>query len=733
MSLNVNSLGRAGRELGVQLLLDDVRPAAVALSETEVPVDDDVVFKNYKVFYPLPAPTGKFRLLLLVREDWAAKHNPKVLKTTSAGIWLSLDAPGGTIAIGSIYRQWTALEEEELAQLCEQITEFSGLFSRILVMGDANLDMAKMGDDGYYRRRLLNRLLDCLEQNELILANLQDMTPTYYSYGTFDDGSGVVGRKTSVLDHIYFRGLPTPSFTVLPTALTDHRPIVARFGLLQQVKGLRSIQRRNFKSIDTAAIMMVINAEALSRVFAMDNVEDIHSTIVQEIAAALDVVAPLEQVLVKDRRAPLYLFPETRAAISERDRAAAHSNHAEYRRLRNRTARLVKRDRLASNMEHLQDRGLDSKSVWELANAVSGRSARSALPTELMEEDSNSNSSSRRIKGDAELADCVNKFYINKVDKIRARIDSSRASSLSGDSPPPQPPRQQQHLSLSAFKFRFPTEREVLSVIRGLNNTHALGVDGIPVAVIKQLAPIIAAPTAHLIKVSFESARVPSGFKKALVIPLHKKNKPPHLASSYRPVALLAAFSKVLERVVLQQVSPHLASLLPSTQFGFRPRRSTSAAIAYSHGCWYAARARGLNVAIAGYDLSSAFDTVDVHMVSAKLEGFGIGGLENRWFLDYLSHRVQQVQYNNSRSTFRDVHHGVPQGSILGPLLFLVLVADLPAEISSLAGVALTSAGGNKIEVGFSAYADDALCWVTGKSPELLQEALEKLSSVIVS
>ena len=728
-------MGRAGRELGVQLLLDDVRPAAAALSETEVMENDDVVFKNYKVFYPLLSPMGKYRLLLLVREDWANKYNPTVLEATTMGIWVRLEAPGGTIVIGSIYRQWTALEEEELIQLCKQIAKMAEDYSRVLIMGDANLDVSRVGDTRYYRRRLLKLLLGCLEQSDLLLANLQNLSPTYYSHGIFTEGDGSASQRTSVLDHIYYRGLPPPSLDVLPNAMTDHRPVVARFPLQQQVGSLKTIQRRNFKSVSTAAISMAINAEALSGVFALDDVEDIHDTIVGEIVAALDLVAPLQQVQVKDRRTPLYLSPETRAVINERDRAAALSNHTEYRRLRNKAARLVKRDKLDSNMEHLRGRGLEPKSVWELANAVSGRSARGVLPVELLEEDDNNgSSSSRRIKGDRELADCVNKFYIDKVDKIRARIDKSREDTPQRRQRPQQQQGQQhqqgqQQQCSSKFKFRPPTEKEVLSIIMGLNNTSALGIDGIPVAILKQLAPILAAPTAHLIKMSFESAMVPSGFKKALIIPLHKKNKPPLLASSYRPVALLAAFSKVLERVVLRQVSPHLAPLLPPAQFGFRPRRSTSAAIAYSHGCWASARTRGLTVAMAGYDLSSAFDTVDVNMVSSKLREFGIVGRENNWFLDYLSSRAQQVQYNSSRSSFRDVHHGVPQGSILGPLLFLVLVADLPAAISSSSS-SFTQDG---IEVGFSAYADDVLCWVTGRDPGRLREALEKVSSVIVS
>ncbi len=190
-------------------------------------------------------------------------------------------------------------------------------------------------------------------------------------------------------------------------------------------------------------------------------------------------------------------------------------------------------------------------------------------------------------------------------------------------------------------------------------------------------------------------------------------------------MSILTALSKVLERVVLKQVSRHLAPHLPPTQFGFRPRRGTTGAIAYAHGCWSAARARGLVLAVAGYDLSSAFVTIDVGMVSSKLKSFGVIEEENKWFLNYLSDRQQQVQYNSSRSSFRSVQYGVPQGSILGPLLFLVLVADLPEEL-------LAHADGT-VEIGVSTYADDTLCWVAGRNAEQVRARLEVLCSAIAT
>ncbi len=674
--------------------------------------------------------------MLLVREDFAAKCLPTMTKSSPMEIWLRLDTPRGPLVVASIYRQWSgSAEEEDLLKLDDSIREYSSSYDQVLVLGDMNLDIARINDPSYYRRRLLKLHLNCLEECGFQIANWLDMSPTFHSHGTFDDGSGTVARRSSVLDHAYYVGLADPSFSVLQDAMTDHRPTLTGFDLRQQGSGLKTLLCRNFKSISTPSLCCTINAEALSRVFAMDDVEAIHDVICSEITAALDVVAPLQVVQVKERKSPLYLTAEARRAIKDRDDAAAKGTHDEYRRCRNKASRLVRRDRLASNVEHLHKEGFNPKAIWQLANTVSGRSVKSALPSELVDEENG-----ERLKGDAVLADCVNRHYINKIIKIRDRID---AQGKEGQQQEVQQQRQQQQRQQQQqqrqrqqqqqqqqqqqrFKFRPPSEREIRTIIMGLNNTQALGIDGIPVSVLKHLAPIIAAPLAHLVGVSFKSARIPAGFKNATVVPLHKKGKPPQHASSYRPVSILAAASKVMEKVVLLQVSPHLAPLLPSTQFGFRPRRSTSGAIAYSHSCWSAARARGLVVAVAGFDLSSAFDTIDVGMVLDKLEGCGIVEEENRWFRDYLTNRSQQVQYNSSISSFRKVRYGVPQGSILGPLLFLVLVADLPAELYALSG-------GDGVEVGVSTYADDTLCWAAGADSATVGKKLEELSAAIVS
>ncbi len=273
--------------------------------------------------------------------------------------------------------------------------------------------------------------------------------------------------------------------------------------------------------------------------------------------------------------------------------------------------------------------------------------------------------------------------------------------------------------------LRPPSEAEVAREIMALKNTGAEGVDCIPVSILKKGVGVLAGPIAHLVAVSINTATIPDGFKSSNILPIHKKKKPGDKAASYRPVALLPALSKVLERVVHKQLLKFMDTRFPNSQHGFRPRRNTVGAIVAAHGDWMKARSKGKVVGIAAYDLSAAFDTLDHDKLITKMFKLGVRGKASLWFKDYLSNRQQRVLYNGHPSSYLPVRHGVPQGSILGPVLFLCLLVDLPGIISSSA-----TGGGT---VGCSGYADDCVVWACADDRETVRANLESISHSINS
>ncbi|XP_065179965.1 CUB and sushi domain-containing protein 1-like [Sycon ciliatum] len=246
----------------------------------------------------------------------------------------------------------------------------------------------------------------------------------------------------------------------------------------------------------------------------------------------------------------------------------------------------------------------------------------------------------------------------------------------------PQGPMSPNSLSI----FKPVTVARVRKLLSSIAMTKATGSDGLPGTILKSCADLLAPSLMLIFNKSLSEGQQPPNMKIANITPVYKGGDPSQ-PTNYRPVSLLPIVSKLLERIVHEQLSQYLAehNLYPSCQFGFRRQHSTEDALTMVTDKFLRARDDGLSTGAAFLDMSKAFDKVQHQTLVEDLFQLGISGTALNWLSDYLSNRQQQVVISGDSSSSFTCSSGVPQGSVLGPLLFVIYVRDVASEVDQFA------------------------------------------------
>ena len=302
------------------------------------------------------------------------------------------------------------------------------------------------------------------------------------------------------------------------------------------------------------------------------------------------------------------------------------------------------------------------KKTWKLINELSSRKVHEPVNVKSIKQDDTA------ITNSYDIANVFNTYFTTIGDSLANELPHSDINPISYLYP-----------VNSSFSFAQINVETVIETLKAANSNKATGPDNIPVRVLRIAAEILSPSLTAIFNRSLSMGIYPDDWKIARVLPIFKSGEKGDL-SNYRPISIISGIAKVFGRLVYDQFYTYLTSnrLINSYQSGFRPTYSTLTSLLELTNNWCVNIDRGLLNGVVFIDLKKAFDTIDHDVLLSKLRAYGVDDLTLPWFRSYLTDRRQRCFVNGQFSNSSFITKGVPQDSVIGPLLFLVYINDLP-------------------------------------------------------
>lgn len=650
--INIRSLrATASGILKLDLIRNEIANVydIITISETWLANTDNVDFYNIKNFHPpffLNRNQNGGGVLCWVKETLVAKRLQNFEIDGLEALWLEIKSKSNRFYLCNVYRPPSSPVSfwEKLQNSLDNIE--NKLLSPLIITGDLNADPSTSSGSKLSNFCQFNGLSILIHEPTRITQNSQTILDQFLT------------NMPGIINQVKVEP---------PLGLNDHCTVSCYLNFNVKPIPVYSRLMWDFKNANFDGYRRVLNSIDWEELINNDrNIDDMCNDLTSTIYNTCKQFIPNKMVKVRPSSKAFYnnyLRRLKRKLNKTHNKAKQNNTSASWAKFRldrnfyNREVTRVKEEFEQNNITKLNSNDITHKTYFKMAKEIFGKTNDTNIPSLI-------NDASKIITDDLEKANVLNNFFVKA-----SNIDSSDAILPELNDPIP---------GITLLNNIVITEQEVGDQIKLLDPSKSFGPDEISPVFIKSSGESLIKPLTRLYNISLASSKFPNMWKVANVLPLYKKGEKTS-PNNYRPVSLLCILSKIFEKIVFKHLYNHFRDnfLISVWQSGFLPGSSTVTQLVELHYQFCHAISQNKEVRIVFLDITKAFDRVWHNGLLFKLKKWGICGNVLEWLKSYLTDRYQRVLLNGKKSNYARTNAGVPQGSVLGPLLFLVFINDL--------------------------------------------------------